>query len=263
MDLGIKDKTAIVCGASRGLGYASARELAAEGANLVICARGAEALEEAARQIAEDTGAKILAVAADVSVAEDITRVVETALKAFGGIEILVNNAGGPPPGPFETHDDRAWLAAFELNLLSAVRFSRAVIAPMRKAGGGRIVNITSVAVKQPVERLILSNSVRAGVVGLAKTLSNELAPHGILVNNVCPGFILTDRSVSVVKDRAEKEGKSYQEVLSSLTATIPLGRMGEPAELAALVAFLCSARASYLTGATIQVDGGLCKAIM
>lgn len=263
MDLGIKDKTAIVCGASRGLGYASARELAAEGANLVICARGAEALEEAARQIAEDTGAKILAVAADVSVAEDITRVVETALEAFGGIEILVNNAGGPPPGPFETHDDRAWLAAFELNLLSAVRFSRAVIAPMRKAGGGRIVNITSVAVKQPVERLILSNSVRAGVVGLAKTLSNELAPHGILVNNVCPGFILTDRSVSVVKDRAEKEGKSYQEVLSSLTATIPLGRMGEPAELAALVAFLCSARASYLTGATIQVDGGLCKAIM
>ena len=263
MDLGIRDKTVIICGASRGLGYASARELAAEGAKVVICARGAEALKEAARRITDETGSPAEPVPADVSRAEDIAGVVEAALDTFGGIDILVNNAGGPPPGLFENHDDRAWLAAFELNLLSAVRFSRAVIAPMRKAGGGRIVNITSVAVKQPVESLILSNSVRAGVVGLAKTLSNELAPYGILVNNVCPGYILTDRSVSIVKGRAEKEGKSYQEVLSSLTATVPLGRMGEPAELAALVAFLCSARASYITGATIQADGGMCKSIM
>jgi 3-oxoacyl-[acyl-carrier protein] reductase len=263
MDLGIKDKTAIVCGASRGLGYASARELAAEGARVVICAREEKNIREAASRITQETGSQAIPVAADVSQAEDVSRVVGAALDTFGSVDILVNNAGGPPPGPFENHDDRAWLAAFELNLLSAVRFSRAVIDPMRDSGGGRIVNITSVAVKQPVDNLILSNSVRAGVVGLAKTLSKELAPHGILVNNVCPGFILTDRSVSIVKGRAESEGKSYDETLSELTAGIPLARIGEPAELAALVAFLCSARASYITGATIQVDGGLCKALM
>ncbi|MBN2290497.1 MAG: SDR family oxidoreductase [Candidatus Glassbacteria bacterium] len=263
MDLGIRDKTAIVCGASRGLGYAAAGELAAEGAKVVICARGAGPLEEAARRIAGETGSPALPVAADVSRAGDVSRVVEAALEAFGGIDILVNNAGGPPPGLFETHDDRAWLAAFELNLLSAVRFSRAVIGPMRRSGGGRIVNITSVAVKQPVDNLVLSNAVRAGVVGMAKTLSNELAPHGILVNNVCPGFILTDRLVSLIRGRAEKQAVSYQEALDSFTSQVPLGRTGEPAELAALVAFLCSQRASYITGATILVDGGLCRALM
>ena len=154
-------------------------------------------------------------------------------------------------------------MAAFELNLLSAVRFSRAVAAPMRAAGRGRIINITSIAVKQPVDGLILSNAIRAGVVGLAKTLSNELARDRILVNNVCPGFIETDRSVSLLKNRAESQGKTYDEVLEALYAGIPLGRMGKPAELAALVAFLASERAGYITGATMQVDGGLLRALM
>ena len=263
MDLGLEGKVAVVCAASRGLGYACARELASEGAKVVICSRSEEKISSAAARIEKETDSPVVGVAADVSRPEAAEIVVGTAVEKFGAVNILVNNTGGPPPGPFEAHDDDAWLAAFELNLLSAVRFSRAVAAPMRAAGGGRIINITSVAVKQPVDSLILSNSVRAGVVGLAKTLSNELAADGILVNNVCPGFIETDRSVSIIKGRAANEGKTYDEVLETLCAGIPLGRMGQPRELAALVAFLASERAGYITGATIQVDGGLLRALM
>lgn len=263
MDLGLKDKVAVVCASSRGLGYACAWELAGEGAKVVICSRSEENIKAAAERIQRETGSPVVGVAADVSTQEAAEFVVGTAVKKFRTVNILVNNAGGPPPGPFEAHDDAAWLAAFELNLLSAVRFSRAVAAPMRAAGSGRIINITSVAVKQPVDSLILSNAVRAGVVGLAKTLSNELACDRILVNNVCPGFIETERSVSLLKNRAENEGKTYDEVLDALYAGIPLGRMGKPRELAALVAFLASERAGYITGATIQVDGGLLRALM
>jgi 3-oxoacyl-[acyl-carrier protein] reductase len=263
MDLGLKGKTALVCGASRGLGYASAWELAREGANLVVCSRDESAIRAAAEKIKSETGAAVLAVAADVSRVETAERLAGEALKEYDRIDILVNNAGGPPPGRFEAHDDSAWLAAFELNLLSAVRMCRAVIPAMRAVGGGRIVNITSVAVKQPIDGLILSNSVRAGVIGLAKTLANELAGDNILVNNVCPGFILTDRTRSLFENRARNEGRTPAEVQAAVAATIPLGRLGEPRELGALVAFLCSARASYLTGASIQVDGGLLKALM
>ena len=263
MDLGLKNKAAIVCGASRGLGYACAWELANEGARVVICSRDKKAISQAAERIKKETGSEVLGIAADVSKPDAAEKVVAATLKKFGAVNILVNNAGGPPPGLFGVHDDSAWLAAFELNLLSAVRFSRAVIEPMRRAGGGRIVNLTSLAVKQPIDRLILSNAVRAGVVGLAKTLSNELAGDKILVNNVCPGFIETDRSISLVRNNAEKAGISYEEALKTLTSGIPLGRMGEPRELAALVAFLCSERASYITGATIQADGGMLKALM
>jgi len=263
MDLGLEGKVAIICGASRGLGYACAWELANEGARVVICSRDSEAISKAAETIARETGSPAIGVAADVSKADAADKVVGAALAEFASVNILVNNAGGPPPGLFEAHDDAAWQAAFELTLLSAVRFSRAVIEPMRASGGGRIINITSVAVKQPVDNLILSNSVRTGVVGLAKTLADELAGAGILVNNVCPGFMATERSENLVKDRAAREGKSREEILQKLCTGVPLGRIGQPRELAALVAFLASERASYITGATIQVDGGLFRGLM
>ncbi|MBW7995651.1 MAG: SDR family oxidoreductase [Candidatus Glassbacteria bacterium] len=263
MDLGLKDKTAVVCGASKGLGFAAALELAREGANVVVCSRDEKNIIAAAERIAEQTGAGTLGIAADVSEPGAEEKVIGLTVKKFGGVDILVNNAGGPPAGSFAEHDDGAWLAAFELNLMSAVRFSRAAVPHMRARGWGRIINITSVAVKQPVDGLILSNSVRAGVVGMAKTLSNELAGEGILVNNVCPGFIETDRSVSLVTRRAENAGCEYDQMLAQLTSTIPLGRMGRPEELAALIAFLASERAGYITGATIQVDGGLMRALM
>lgn len=263
MDLGLKDKVAIVCGASRGLGFASALELAVEGACVVICSRTEKDILAAAERIRAESPAGVEAVAADVTDPETAGRLVDTALEKFGRLDILVNNAGGPPPGRFESHGDEAWNKAFELNLMSAVRLIRRCLGPMREAGGGRIVNITSVAVKQPVDGLILSNSVRAGVIGLAKTLANELARDNILVNNVCPGFIITDRTKSLFESRARDEGRTVEEIRRSVAAGVPLGRLGEPRELAALVAFLCSELAGYITGASIQVDGGLLKALM
>jgi 3-oxoacyl-[acyl-carrier protein] reductase len=263
MDLGIKGRTAVVCGASRGLGYAAALELAREGAGVVLCSRDEAHINDAAAEIAEKTGARTLGIAADVAVDGVAERVIGETVRKFGTVDILVNNAGGPPAGSFDTHDDDAWLAAVELNLMSAVRFTRAALPHMRSQRWGRVVNITSVAVKQPVDGLILSNAVRAAVVGLAKTLSNEVAGEGVLINTVCPGYIETDRSVGLVRGRAENAGVSYGEMLGQLCQGIPVGRMGQPDELAALIAFLASERASYITGATIQVDGGLMKGLM
>ncbi|HIE16571.1 MAG TPA: SDR family oxidoreductase [Dehalococcoidia bacterium] len=263
MDLGIAGKIAIVAAASKGMGKAVAVGLAREGAHLAICARGESELKKTTREITSSTSARVLPVVADVTSPNDIQRLVKKTADEFGRIDILVNNAGGPPSGLFNSFSDRDWQDAVVLNLLSAVRLCREVIPYMQKAGGGRIINIVSVAAKQPIESLVLSNSIRAAVIGLAKTLSIELAPDNILVNNICPGWILTDRLSALVKKRAEASGKSFDSTLSEITTTIPLHRCGTPEEVANLIVFLASERASYITGTTIQVDGGLTKGLL
>ncbi len=262
MDLQIKNKVAIVAAASQGLGRATALGLAREGARLTICARGAEELEKTAREIREETSAEVLAIAADVSRTEDIRNVVSETLEKYSTVDILVNNAGGPPVGGFLDFSLDNWQKAVELNLFSTITFCREVIPHMRKNNWGRIVNITSVAVKEPIDGLILSNTVRAGVTGLAKSLSKEFGRYNITVNNICPGRILTDRIIHLASMRAKKEGKTVDEALASMGSDIPVGRIGRPEELANLAVFLASERASYITGTSIQVDGGLVKGL-
>lgn len=263
MDLELRGKVALVAAASRGLGRAVAAGLAAEGARVALCARHAAPLEEAAARIAAETGAEVLPVVADVSRAADCARFVDTAVARWGGVDILVNNSGGPPPGTFADADDSVWAAAIETTLMNVVRLTRLVVPHMKARGGGRIVNIESVSVKQPISGLLLSNSVRAAVIGLAKTLADELAPDNILVNNVCPGAHETDRLRELAAVRARQSGGTPEDALRSIAMSIPLGRLGRPEELAAVVVFLCSARASYVTGATIVVDGGAYRGLM
>ena len=262
MDLGISGKTAIVAAASKGLGKATAMGLAKEGVNLAICAREEVILHETAKEISTTTSVKVLPVLADVTKSDDIHKLVKHAADEFGRIDILVTNAGGPPSGQFDNFCDKDWQDAITLNLLSTVRLCREVIPHMRKEGWGRIVNIVSIAAKQPIDGLILSNSIRAAVIGLAKTLSSELAGDNILVNSVCPGWTLTDRMSSILHKRAEAQETTYESALKDVTTDIPLGRCGTPEETANLIVFLSSERASYITGTTIQIDGGLTKSL-
>lgn len=260
MDLGIKNKVAIVAASSKGLGKGVALGLAEEGVNLTICARGIEALEATAEEIRVKTGVSVLPIQADVSNADDVKRVVSETLNRYSRLHILINNAGGPPLGYFADFSLQDWKQALDLNLLSTITFIKESIPQMRRQKWGRVVNITSVAVKQPIDGLILSNTARAGVVGLTKTLSNEYARDNILFNNVCPGRILTDRIIQLAESRAKEANKSIDEVLSGMEKDVPMGRIGRPNELADLVVFLSSERASYITGTTIQVDGGAVK---
>ena len=263
MDLGLKGRIALVAASSRGLGRAVAEELAAEGCDLVMCARGKEALEEAAAAIRATSKRKVLALPADLSKPEDVSQVSARAMKEFGRVDILVTNGGGPPAGPFESHSMEAWHAAVRQTLDSVVELTRAVLPGMKQRRWGRIVNITSIAVKQPVDNLILSNSVRAAVTGFARTLANEVASFGITVNNVMPGYTRTDRVTSLAATNAELRGTTPEEQLAIFEKQIPMGRLGEPREFGAMVAFLCSERASYTTGASIPVDGGWIKALL
>lgn len=265
MDFGLKGKVAIVLAASKGLGRASAAALAAEGANVVIGARNQATLERTADEIRQTTGSQVLALPTDVTKEGDLARIVAAAEREFERIDILVNNAGGPPRGNFADFDDAQWTAAYELTLLSVVRMVRLVLPHMRKVGGGRIITIVSTSVKQPIDNLLLSNAIRPGVIGLAKTLSIDLAPENITVNNVCPGSILTDRLLQVPAMKAlTEQGLGEEALLKEMAqgSRIPMGRLGKPAELGALVAFLASQQASYITGTTIQVDGGSTRSL-
>jgi len=262
MDLGLKNKVALVAASSQGLGRAVAEELAAEGASLVLCARDSRTLAETAASIAEKTNAHVLAVPADVTVAKDIKRLVDAGNEKFGRIDILVTNAGGPPAGRFEQLTHQQWEDAIRLTLLSAVELTRQVLPGMKERRWGRIINITSIAVKQPVENLLLSNSLRAGLTGFARTLANEVAPDGITVNNVLPGYTRTERLDELAQMMAEKQGISASEFRGKWEKEIPMGRLGEPREFAAMVTFLASERASYVTGTSIQVDGGWIRSL-
>jgi 3-oxoacyl-[acyl-carrier protein] reductase len=263
MDLGLRGKVALVAAASRGLGRAIAFELASEGAKLVLCARGAEGLESARGDIATRTGVDVHAVAADLSDRAQIERVASEALARFGQVDILVTNAGGPPAGLFETHSWDTWERAVNLTLRSAVELTRAVLPGMRARKWGRIINVTSIAVKQPVDNLILSNSVRSAVTGFARTLANEVATDGVTVNNIMPGYTRTERVEQLADATAKKEGLSAKDIVARFEKEIPMRRLGEPEEFAALAAFLASPRASYITGQSIAVDGGWIKSLL
>lgn len=263
MDLGLRDKVALVAASSQGLGRAVAEELAAEGASLVLCARDAPILDKAAAAIAERSNTRVLAVPADVTNTGDIKRLVDAAIERFGRIDILVTNAGGPPAGRFDQLTREQWEQAIRLTLLSAVELTRQVLPGMKERRWGRILNITSIAVKQPVENLLLSNSLRAGLTGFARTLANEVAADGITVNNVLPGYTRTERLDELAEMMAEKQGISPNEFRGKWEKEIPMGRLGEPREFAAVVAFLASERASYITGTSIQVDGGWIKSLL
>lgn len=262
MDLHLQGKVAIVLASTKGLGRATAFCLAKEGADVVLSGRDEAALNEAKAEILHATGREPLALVTDVTKAEDIERLVAETVNRFGRVDILINNAGGPPAGTFDQLSDEQWTNAFELNLLSFVRSIRAVLPHMRRQQFGRIVNFASSSFKQPLENLILSNTFRTGIVGLAKSLATELGPDGILINTIGPGRIATDRVAALDQIRAQNLQIDASEVRKNVEAAIPLGRYGEPEEFARMATFLASPANSYVTGQAFLVDGGLVKAI-
>jgi 3-oxoacyl-[acyl-carrier protein] reductase len=263
MELGLRGKVALVGGAGRGIGLAVARGLAREGADVVLVARTEAELVSAAQDIISDFKVKATPLPADLVDGVQASAAVQTAIQAHGRLDVLVNNAGGPPSGRFLDFQNADWDAAFRLNLMSAIHLSRGAIEDMKNRHWGRIVNLTSIAVKQPIDGLILSNAVRAGVHGWSKTLSREVAPWGITVNSVLPGYTLTDRVKSLFGANAEQENVSADEIRRRTESRIPLGRLAQPEEIASMVVFLASEAASYITGASIQVDGGYDRGLL
>lgn len=262
MNLGIKNRVALATAASQGLGKAIALQLSGEGARVAVCARGEEKLQQAKKEIEEKTGGTVLALAADVTDKAQVKRLVRHVVDQWGTLDILICNAGGPPAGMIEDFDPSDYLKALELNLLSTVMLCYEAVPYMKKQRWGRIVNLTSVSAKQPIENLILSNTARAGVLGFSKSLSSQIASYGITVNSVCPGYTRTERVENLALS-FEKSGKgSVQDFYRNIEKIIPMGRLGRPDEIASSVTFLCSEAASYITGVALQVDGGFIKAI-
>lgn len=261
MKLDLNGKSALVTAGSKGMGRAIALAFADEGMSVAVAARGEEALEET-RAAIESKGAAALALPGDVSRADDVTRIVNETVQRFGGLDVLVVNAGGPPAKSFTDSGDDDWQRAFELTLMSAVRLIRAAMPHLEK-NGGSVITIESISVKQPVSGLLLSNSVRPAVIGLIKTLADELGSKGIRFNNILPGMIMTDRARSLAENRAKVGGRSIDAVIAETERSIPLGRYGEPDEIANLAVFLASSASSYITGTSILCDGGLYRGLM
>ena len=259
MDLGLRGKAALVTAASKGMGKATAMGLAAEGCRVLMCSRTEADIKAAADEIRAKTGAEVVAMAADVTKKEDVDRLIARANDAFGGVDILVANAGGPPRGNLDEMSDEQWVGAFETTVLFVVRLIRGVLPSMKQKKWGRILTIQSVSVKQPLSDLLLSNAVRPGVHGMMKTLALQLASDNILVNTLCPGRILTDRLLGGLK----ASGLSREEYLARQSADIPMGRVGTAEEFASVAVFLASERASYVTGVAVQVDGGLVRGLL
>jgi 3-oxoacyl-[acyl-carrier protein] reductase len=280
MKLGLEGRRALVCGSSSGLGRAIATELLTEGARVVICSRSPGRLEAARADMVREVAAaaeaggegdaevfgspeaRLHAAVADLSTSAGRVGAVEAAREAFGGVDILVTNTGGPPSGPHDAHDLATWRAAYEGLLESVVELTGLVLPAMKAQGWGRIVNVTSISVKQPVEGLIISNTLRAGVTGFARTVANEVAAQGITVNNVLPGYTRTERLGELAAAGAARSGKSEEEIFAAWEAQTPAGRLGEPRELAALATFLCSERAAFITGQSVAVDGGWVRSL-
>ena len=263
MDLGLKDRVALVGGSSKGLGRAVAEALAAEGCRVVVNARSEGELRAAADAIAAEHGVEVVPVAADLSTEEGARSVVEGALDAFGKVDILVTNTGGPPPGSFEEHDLETWRAAYRLTLESVLVLVDGVLPGMKERGWGRILNVTSIAVKQPVDGLMLSNAIRAAVTGFARTLANEVAPHGVTVNNLMPGYTRTERLDELASRIADDAGGDPADAFARWEEQVPAGRIGEPREFGAVAAFLASEQAGYVTAQSIAVDGGWIRSLL
>ncbi|OZM58215.1 3-oxoacyl-ACP reductase [Lottiidibacillus patelloidae] len=260
MDLGLKGKNVLVLAASKGIGRAIAEEFANEGANVMISSRSEDNLKAASSDIETLSNSKVLYKTCDVMKKEDITSLIDSTIKAFGSVDILINNAGGPPAGTFDEFEDEQWQQAFEQNLLSYVRSIRAVLPSMREKKWGRIVNVASSSFKQPIDGLLLSNVMRTGVMGLAKTLATELGPDNILINTIGPGRIATDRVAELDEIAAKTSGVMTEEIVRDREALIPLGRYGNPEEFAKHVVFLCSEANTYVTGQAYLIDGGMVK---
>lgn len=260
MDFGLKSKTALITAASQGIGKAAAIELMHEGCRVAICSSNRDNLTDAADEIKNITGSEPFWMVCDINNSADINNTVEKVIEQFGSIDILVNNCGGPAPGFFDEINDENWEDAYNQVLMSTVRFTRLALPYMKKNNWGRIINVTSLSVKQPVDNLILSNSFRSAVTAFAKTISQQYGKYGITVNNVAPGFILTSRLDELAEKRAEKSGKTPEEILNEMASSNPLQKIGSPEDIGAAIAFLASERANYITGVTLQVDGGQIK---